>query len=137
VLYDSEKRYPLSRCPSVSATVTSRQKLVKIKEMLAKLLAHPAGTLNQIPPSVFNAFCRTCSRHTLTVRENEVVISLGKGVSVAAIALRLGITMKNVSHYKRSVMQKMNLTTNVEFYQYAHWFSGERKKAVTTGNHNG
>lgn len=123
ILHDGLQPHMYCRCPVVATTLSSKNSLEQMQNKLMNLLNATAGRLNPTPPSLFTGFCRACQKRALTTRESEAVISLGKGNDTSSVARQMGCTIKNVSFYKRSVMEKLNLSTNLEFMQYAHWLS--------------
>lgn len=66
-------------------------------------------------------------------REKKVIEFFGRGYSPSRIASILDVHVKTVSHHKRSVMRKLNMSNNCEFYRYAINFVNEsfEKKPVT------
>ncbi|WP_145932192.1 response regulator transcription factor [Yersinia bercovieri] len=59
-------------------------------------------------------------RHSLTERETEVLRMLLNGVSQKEISIRLNISFKTVSNTKTRAFKKLGLTSNADFFKYAH-----------------
>ncbi|AJJ63494.1 response regulator transcription factor [Yersinia aldovae] len=63
------------------------------------------------------------AHHTLTGRETEVLRMLLNGVKQKEISVRLNISFKTVSNTKTRAFKKLGLTSNTDFFQYAHELS--------------
>ena len=55
---------------------------------------------------------------SLSDREYEVLRALGAGLSVKAVAGRLGLSPKTVSTYRTRILEKMQLGTNADLVRY-------------------
>lgn len=55
----------------------------------------------------------------LSEREYEVFCMIARGKTVSLIANELGLSIKTVSTYRKRVLEKMNMTSNVELCRYA------------------
>jgi DNA-binding NarL/FixJ family response regulator len=55
----------------------------------------------------------------LSEREYEVFCLIARGKTVSVIAADLGLSIKTVSTYRKRILEKMNMTSNVELYRYA------------------
>ncbi|CNJ23790.1 response regulator transcription factor [Yersinia mollaretii] len=60
------------------------------------------------------------ARPALSVRETEVLRMLLNGVSQKEISERLNISFKTVSNTKTRAFKKLGLTSNADFFKYAH-----------------
>ncbi|CNK51842.1 response regulator transcription factor [Yersinia mollaretii] len=60
------------------------------------------------------------ARPSLSVRETEVLRMLLNGVSQKEISERLNISFKTVSNTKTRAFKKLGLTSNADFFKYAH-----------------
>ncbi|UBM43004.1 LuxR C-terminal-related transcriptional regulator [Hafnia paralvei] len=54
----------------------------------------------------------------LTPEEKKVVLLMNKGLSSVMIATLLNKNIKTVSSYKRSIMRKIGVRSNVQLYRY-------------------
>jgi DNA-binding NarL/FixJ family response regulator len=55
---------------------------------------------------------------TLSERELEILLCLGRGLRIIEIAEELSLSTKTVSTYKARLMEKMNFKTNTELARY-------------------
>lgn len=55
----------------------------------------------------------------LSEREYEVFCRLGRGMTVSIIATQMGLSIKTVSTYRRRVLAKMRMSSNMELCRYA------------------
>lgn len=60
------------------------------------------------------------ARPSLSVRETEVLRMLLNGMSQKEISERLNISFKTVSNTKTRAFKKLGLTSNADFFKYAH-----------------
>lgn len=74
-------------------------------EILDRVLRHDAST--ELPHS------------RLSSREFEILMLIVKGVRLTDIGTQLFLSVKTVSTYRSRIMQKLNITSNVELVQYA------------------
>ncbi|HDL6961256.1 TPA: response regulator transcription factor [Yersinia enterocolitica] len=63
------------------------------------------------------------AQHALTERQTEVLRMLLNGVKQKEISTRLNISFKTVSNTKTRAFKKLGLTSNTDFFQYAHEIS--------------
>ncbi|WP_174850481.1 response regulator transcription factor [Yersinia artesiana] len=63
------------------------------------------------------------TQHALTERQTEVLRMLLNGVKQKEISTRLNISFKTVSNTKTRAFKKLGLTSNTDFFQYAHEIS--------------
>ncbi|WP_077295339.1 response regulator transcription factor [Yersinia proxima] len=63
------------------------------------------------------------THHTLTGRETEVLRMLLNGLKQKEISVRLNISFKTVSNTKTRAFKKLGLTSNTDFFKYAHEIS--------------
>ncbi|WP_227719337.1 response regulator transcription factor, partial [Yersinia proxima] len=63
------------------------------------------------------------TQYALTVRQTEVLRMLLNGVKQKEISTRLNISFKTVSNTKIRAFKKLGLTSNTDFFQYAHEIS--------------
>jgi len=57
--------------------------------------------------------------HTLSDREYEVMRMIASGETVSEIAVRLSLSVKTISTYRRRILDKMDMRTNAELTHYA------------------
>lgn len=63
------------------------------------------------------------THHALTERQTEILRLLLNGVKQKEISVRLNISFKTVSNTKTRAFKKLGLTSNTDFFQYAHELS--------------
>lgn len=56
---------------------------------------------------------------SLSVRETEVLVLFGKGYSVTEIAEHLSLSVKTISTYRKRLLDKLCISTNIELRNYA------------------
>ncbi|WP_145587295.1 response regulator transcription factor [Yersinia aldovae] len=61
--------------------------------------------------------------HALTERQTEILRLLLNGVKQKEISVRLNLSFKTVSNTKTRAFKKLGLTSNTDFFQYAHELS--------------
>ncbi|HFF1621823.1 TPA: LuxR C-terminal-related transcriptional regulator [Yersinia enterocolitica] len=74
--------------------------------------------LAALPPSTTKN-----AQHALTERQTEVLRMLLNGVKQKEISMHLNISFKTVSNTKTRAFKKLGLTSNTDFFHYAHEIS--------------
>jgi len=78
-----------------------------ISETLAEQFMPQSGPETETPP------------HTvLSDREHEILLLLGRGMSVRDVAESLSLSVNTVNSYRRRLLQKMQLKSNAELIHY-------------------
>lgn len=62
---------------------------------------------------------KAAPHETLSDREFQVFRMIAEGLSITDIAERLNLSVKTVSAHKANILQKMNMTSQVELIRYA------------------
>jgi FixJ family two-component response regulator len=66
---------------------------------------------------------------TLTPREREVLDSLVQGKSIKQVASHFGVSVQTAAKHRARVLEKMDVTNEVELVYLIHQLGGQEKKA--------
>ncbi len=59
-----------------------------------------------------------CTKNTLSIREAEVALLLGRGDSNREISIALGLSIKTIDTHRMHVLKKLGLKGNVALVKY-------------------
>lgn len=97
------------------ATFTISDSFTDIENKIKKVMNLHKKVMNEARPSQ----CLYCKMlKVLTPEEKKVVLLMNKGLSSVMISTLLNKNIKTVSSYKRSIMRKIGVRSNVQLYRY-------------------
>ncbi|AVZ00424.1 hypothetical protein DAI21_22655 (plasmid) [Lelliottia sp. WB101] len=117
-----DSNYPTFTCPHVLSYAKVENKNLNIKEVIKNCI----GSL-LVQRSTHNkrrkAFCcNNCHLSKITLKENRVAMGLANGATISSLSCQMSCSIKTVSRYKRSVMRKLNVTSNISLLKYVRTY---------------
>jgi DNA-binding NarL/FixJ family response regulator len=118
----SEEQYGLRTLRAGAAGYLTKD---QSPELLAQAIRHVHGGNRFVSPALADRLVErlergyAAARHELlSEREFAVLLALGEGQAVAAIAQALGLSPKTVSTYRARLLEKLGLRTNGDLVRY-------------------